>query len=306
MCADLSSDRLRVMKETFRNIHPTRDYKEILKHPKIDAVVIATPTASHYAVVKEALLAGKDVLCEKPLCKDIHQAKELVAIARRKRKILMVGHVFLYNPGIRKMRDYIKSKFCGQIYYMHSERTNLGPFRRDVNAAWDLASHDISIFNYLFNSQPLEVSARGSRYLQKNIEDVVFITLIYPKNILVNIHVSWLDPRKVRQITLVGSQKMVIWDDLNNEGPIKIYDRLVVRQYYETFGEFNLLAKEGNITIPKVDLFEPLKAQDAHFLECIQERRQPLSDGQSAVDVIEVLEATEKSLAKRGAPIRLK
>src|SRR3990167_9117698 len=150
----------------------------------------------------------------------------------------MVGHVFIFNAGIRMLRDEISRGRCGRIYYMHSERTNLGPFRTDVNAVWDLATHDISIFNYLLNSSPIEVSARGGRYLQKKIEDVAFVSMLYPMDIMVNIHVSWLDPRKVRQITVVGDKQMVIWDDLDNTGPIKCYDRQVVpHYYYETFGE---------------------------------------------------------------------
>ncbi len=304
MCSDLNEKRLKVMKETFRNIHPTLDYKDILRHPKIDAVVISTPSSTHYRLVKESLLAGKDVLSEKPLCLTVRETQDLIDTAKRQKRILMVGHVFLFNAGIRKLHEFIHTGQCGRVYYMHSERTNLGPFRTDVNAVWDLASHDISIFNYLLHSLPVEVTARGGRYLQKKIEDVSFICLVYPNDVLVNIHVSWLDPRKVRQITVVGNKQMVSWDDLDNVGPIKCYDRQVIsHRYYETFGEFHLLAKEGSITIPKIDLYEPLKTQDAHFLECVQTRRRPTSDGKNAMDVIRVLIAIQKSLSKKGAPV---
>ncbi len=305
MCSDLSEKRLLAMKQVFRGIYATKDYREILKHPKIDAVVISTPTASHYRLVKESLIAGKDVLCEKPLCLREREARELIQIAKRRKRVLMVGHVFLYNGGIQKLRELIQTGQCGKLYYLHSERTNLGPFRHDVNAVWDLAAHDISIFNHLLNALPREVSARGGIYLQtqKHLEDVAFITLIYPSDVLVNIHVSWLDPRKVRQITVVGDKKMVIWDDLDNIGPVKIYNKQVVpKYYYETFGEFNLLAKEGAILIPKVDLAEPLKAQALHFLTCVEKRKTPLSDGPSALKVVKVLSAIQRSLAKRGAP----
>ncbi len=306
MCADLSAQRLSAMKQSFRDIQTTTRYKEILNSPEVDAVVISTPTSTHDALVRESLLAGKDVLCEKPLCLREKDARELIKLAKNKRRILMVGHVFLFNAGIRKLRELIQKGQCGRIYYLHSERTNLGPFRNDVNAVWDLATHDISIFNYLLGSNPREVSARGGKYLQKNLEDVAFISLAYPKNVLVNIHVSWLDPRKVRQMTVVGDKKMMIWDDLDNVGPVKIYDRQVVQKYfYESFGEFYLLAKEGTITIPKIDLYEPLKAQAVHFFECVQKRRQPISDGNSGLEVIRVLSAIQKSLEKRGAPVRL-
>ena len=305
-CADLSVDRLKSLRQSFQNVRPTKNYKEILKDPRIDAVVVATPTHTHYPLVKESLLSGKDVLCEKPLCLREIEARELIRIARQKKRILMVGHVFLFNSGIQKMRDLIRKKQCGRLYYLHSERTNLGPFRTDVNAVWDLAAHDVSIFNYLLNSMPIEVSARGGAYLQQKIEDVAFISLVYPQEVLVNIHVSWLDPRKVRQMTVVGTKRMVIWDDLDHVGPVRIYDRQVVpRYYYETFGEFQLLAKEGTITIPKINLHEPLKEQAVHFVNCIKFRKQPLTDGRAGLSVIRVLLGIQKSLNRKGAPIRL-
>ena len=298
MCSDLNLKRLQTMKETFRNIHPTNNYKDILKNPRINAVAIATPSHTHYKIVKESLLAGKDVLCEKPLCLKSAEAQELTHLAAKRKKILMVGHVFLFNEGVRKLRELIRNSKLGDLYYLNSVRTNLGPFRTDVNAVWDLATHDIAIFNYLLNASPIEVSAKGGRYLQKNLEDVAFVSLVYPGGILVHIHVSWLDPRKVRQITAVGTKKMVIWDDLDQTGPIKIYDRQVIQQhYYETFGEFSLLAKEGDITIPKINSYEPLKTQDAHFVECLRSRKTPLSDGRTGCAVVRILTAIDRSLS---------
>lgn len=304
VCSDLSEERLQSMKAIFHGIRAVRDYREILQHDGVDAVVISTPTNTHFKLVKESLLAGKDVLCEKPLCLVEAEAEELIRIARRKKRILMVGHVFLFNGGIQKLKELVEKKECGRVYYLHSERTNLGPFRRDVNAVWDLAAHDISIFNYLLNAMPKEASARGGRYLQKHLEDVAFISLIYPGEVLVNIHVSWLDPRKVRQITVVGDKQMVMWDDLDSVGPVKIYDCQVVPEYfYQTFGEFHLLAKEGAITIPKLNLREPLRAQASHFVECVAKRKQPISDGKLGLDVVVVLNAIQKSLALKGAPV---
>jgi len=306
ICADLSTKRLSAMRDTFRGIETTQRYKEVLRHRGVQAVVISVPTGLHYRLVKDSLLAGKDVLCEKPLCLKEKEATELVRLARQKKKILMVGHVFLFNAGIRKMRELIRTGKVGRLYYMHSARTNLGPFRTDVNAAWDLATHDIYIFNHLLNAMPKEVSARGGRYLQRKIEDVTFITLAYPGGILVSIHVSWLDPKKLRQITVVGDKKMLCWDDLDSVGPVKIYDRRVVSQhYYETFGDFHLLAREGNITIPKINLFEPLRAQDAHFLDCVRSRKSPMADGVAGLEVVKVVTAIQKSLARRGAPVKV-
>lgn len=304
LCADLSAKRLQAMREAFRWIRTTNNYKDILRDSTITAVVISTPTDTHFRIAKEALMARKDVLCEKPLCLKETEVRELIRLAGRKKRILMVGHVFLFNAGIQKLKEAIRDGECGRIYYMHSERTNLGPFRRDVNAVWDLAAHDISIFNYLLNSLPKEVAACGGRYLQQNLEDVAFISLVYPMDVLVNVHVSWLDPRKVRQITVVGDKRMMVWDDLDNVGPVRIYDKQVVPKYfYESFGEFHLLAKEGTITIPKVDLFEPLKAQAKHFIECVDNRKTPVSDAETGLEVVKVLTAVQKSLSKRGAPV---
>ncbi|MCX5681723.1 MAG: Gfo/Idh/MocA family oxidoreductase, partial [Candidatus Omnitrophica bacterium] len=217
-CSDLDEKRLSSIKTAYPEIHITKDYKEIFSNPEIDAVCIATPTATHFDLAKKGLESGKHILCEKPLSLKANECLELKRLADKKGKILAVGHIFLFNEGIRQLKDYVQSGELGNIYYAHSERTNLGPFRYDVNALWDLAPHDLSIFNYLFNAVPVSVSARGQKSLKTNLEDLAFATLEYPRDILVNVHVSWLDPRKVRQITIIGDQKMVVWDDLDNLG----------------------------------------------------------------------------------------
>lgn len=307
MCADPDEKRLKAMKETFLNINPVKDYREILKNPDIHAVCISTPAGTHYKIVKEALEAGKDVLCEKPLTLSSQESAELTELAKKNKRVLMVGHVFVFNPGIRKLKEYIDGGIFGRLQYAHAERTNLGPFRYDVNAVWDLASHDVAIFNYLFGGKPSEVSARGHSCLSPNREDLAFITLAYPQNILVNLHVSWLDPKKVRTITLVGDKKMVHWDDLASIGPIELYDKHVERHpFYETFGEFQLLSREGDITIPKIDMWEPLKAQDTYFIDCVEKRKNPdLADGLKAFDVIRTLEAVQESMNKKGTSVSL-
>ena len=189
------------------------------------------------------------------------ECAHLQKLAAQKKRILMVGHVFLFNAGIKQLKEYVRSGELGRVHYAHSTRTNLGPFRYDVSALWDLAPHDISIFNYLFDSSPVNVSARGQKCLGTERDDLVFGTLEYPGNTAAHVHVSWIDPKKVRQITIVGEKKMVTWDDLDDVGPIKLYDKHVERSsaYYLTYGEFRLLSKEGGITIPKIDLSEPLK-----------------------------------------------
>ncbi|MFA5059161.1 MAG: Gfo/Idh/MocA family oxidoreductase [Candidatus Omnitrophota bacterium] len=308
MCADLDAERLKAIKGLFPSVTAVSDYKEILKNPEITAVCIATPTNSHYALVKESLENNKHVLCEKPLALTAKECRELKELASQKNKILMVGHVFVFNAGIVRLKEYIKSGELGSVYYAHSERTNLGPFRYDVNALWDLAPHDISIFNYLLDSCPISVSARGQKCLGNSLEDLAFATLEYPKNILVNIHVSWLDPRKVRQITIVGDKKMVIWDDLDNNGPVKLYDKHVERTavFYESYGEFQLLSKEGSITIPKIGLAEPLKLQSQYFIDCVEKNKNPdLADAQKAADVVRTLCAIQESIVKRGVPVEV-
>ena len=269
MCADVSEERLKAVKNLFPPIIATKDYKDILKNPDIDAVCVASPTNTHFALAKEALEHQKHVFCEKPLALKPQECEELKSLAQRNKKVLMVGHIFVFNPGIVRVKEYIAAGEIGRVYYAYSERTNLGPFRYDVNAIWDLAPHDIAIFNFLFNSRPLSVSARGHKCLGNSLEDLAFATLEYPGNILVNIHVSWLDPKKVRQITIVGDKKMVVWDDLDNVGPVKLYDKHVEKTstYYESYGEFQLLSTEGSITIPKVGFTEPMKVQNQYFVQ---------------------------------------
>jgi len=308
MCADLDAKRLQSIQALYPEIQMTQDYRDILKNPDIAAVCIASPTNTHYALSREALEHGKDVFCEKPLALTPEECLKLNDLAQQKKKIVMVGHIFLFNRGIIRLKEYITSKELGGIHYAHSERTNLGPFRYDVNALWDLAPHDISIFNYLFDALPVNVSARGLKCLGNSQEDLAFASLEYPDNILVSVHVSWLDPKKVRQITIVGDQKMVVWDDLDNVGPIKLYDKHVERTatFYETYGEFQLLSREGSITIPHVGFHEPLKEQNQYFINCVEKRQAPEKvDPIKGHDVVKTLCAIQSSMEQNGAPITL-
>jgi len=309
MCADVDEKRLEQIKGLYPNILTTTDYKEILTNERIDAVCIAVPTDKHYALTKEALMHNKHVLCEKPLALTSKECQELDRLAKREKRILMVGHVFVFNAGIVWMKDYIANGELGTIHYAYSTRTNLGPFRYDVNALWDLAPHDISIFNYLFDKVPLNAVAHGQKALGTPLEDLAFANLQYPNNILVNIHVSWLDPKKVRQITIIGDKKMLMWDDLDNAGAIKVYDKHVEKTltYYATYGDFQLLSQEGNTMIPKINFTEPLKSQGAYFIECIERNTQPeRADAQRGLDVVKTLCAIQKSIDKDGVRITIK
>ena len=234
-------------------------------------------------------------------------AEALVRLAAEKKLILMVGHVFLFNRGILKLKDLIQNGDLGRIYYLFARRTNLGPIRSDVNAVLDLASHDVSIYNHLLGAPPLEVSAVGRSFLQAGVEDVSIITLQYPNNVVASIHVSWLDPKKVREITVVGEKKMAIWDDLATLGPVMLFDKGVVakRQEYADFGEFQLLAREGDVTVPRVPAEEPLRSQSRAFVEALDAPEKLQSDGRVGADVVRVLAAINQSMASNGAPVKL-
>jgi len=308
-CADLDEKRLGAIHANYPAVTITRDYRDILKDPDIDTVCISTPTSTHFSLSREALEAGKNVFCEKPLAMKAEECQQLEVLAAERKKILMVGHVFVFNKGIVKTKEYLQSGELGKIHYAHSERTNLGPFRYDVNALWDLAPHDISIFNYLFDSCPVNVSARGQRCLGNPMEDLAFASLQYPGDIFVNVHVSWLDPRKVRQITLVGEKKMLLWDDLDNVGPVRLYDKYVEKtaRFYETYGEFQLLSREGSITIPHVTFEEPLKSQASYFLDCVRHGKNPdRADAKRGADVVRTLCAIQQSMGQGGASVDIK
>ncbi len=304
VCVDLDEKRLEAIKTLYPQVEVTKDLTRAFA-PEIDAVCIASPTNTHYALAREALEKGKHVFCEKPLALLPEECLELKALAETQKRILMVGHIFVFNRGIIRLKEYIQSGELGRVMYAHSERTNLGPFRYDVNALWDLAPHDISIFNYLFDSSPVNVTARGAKYLGDTLEDLAFASMEYPDNTLVNVHVSWLDPKKVRQITIVGDKKMVVWDDLDSAGPIKLYDKHVEKtsKFYETYGDFQLLSREGSITVPYIGFFEPLKDQAQYFIECVKNNKPPaVSDAQKGYEVVNTLCAIQRSMDKRGAP----
>lgn len=303
---DLLSSRLSLSRKQFPNIETTRDPSAVTEGGDIDAVVISTPVQSHFELVRRALEAGKDVLCEKPLALNSSQCRSLCGLARKRRRILMVGHVFLYNPGTVHLKRSIDSGELGRIYYMDAVRTNLGPVRRDVGVVYDLASHDISIFNFLLAARPRSVSAVGGAFLQRGIEDISFLTLRYPKGVVCHVHTSWLNPRKVRQLTIVGDRKMAVWDDMNTLEPMRFYDKGVVPKNYSSFGEFQMILRDGDITIPKLKLSEPLLRQDQEFVDCIRSRHTPAASGKFGADVVRVLEAACRSVRGGGKTVAIK
>lgn len=285
------------------------DSAKVLADPDIDAVVIATPAATHFELVRAALQAGKHVMVEKPLALTVAQGEELAGLAEASGLVLMVGHVFVYNPTVRQVKQYIDDGSIGEVLYVYSQRLSLGQVRRDVNALWNFAPHDLSILQYWLGSGPTAAMARGFSYINPGIDDVVFLSLDYPDGVGAHVHISWLDPCKVRRMTVVGSQKMIVYDDVNLDARITIYDKGVTKAplpgeatapsslgRYETFSEFQLLLRAGDVVIPKVDFVEPLKLELEHFVECIQTGRVPDTDGRRGIEIVRALEAAQRSL----------
>lgn len=269
----------------------------------IDAVVIATPPISHFELAMKAIAAGKDVFVEKPLVLDVAEGERLVAAAAAAKRILMVGHIMEYNPAIEWLKRYIADGGLGDIYYIYATRVNLGQVRENENAMWSLAPHDISMISYLLDDYPRRASAVGSSYVRKGIEDVVFMNLAFAGNRMAHIHTSWLDPHKVRSLTIVGQKRMAVFSDTDPQEKIKVFDKGVDRSLnFETYAEY-LTLRTGEVYIPLVDNTQPLALECRHFIECVRERKTPRSDGQDGLRVLRVLDAAQQSLDSGGVPI---
>ena len=305
--AEINPERQAYVRANFPRSEVTSDVEAVLSDPEVDAVIVATPAASHHALAKQVLESRKHVFVEKPLATSTAHADELVNLAASAGKTLMVGHTFLYNAAVRYAGQLVADESLGQLYYIYSQRLNLGQVRSDVNAWWNLAPHDVSILMYLMNGElPVSVSAVGVSYIQPGIEDVVFATLKWASGVTGHIHVSWLDPGKIRKMTLVGSRKMVVYDDVSDD-KIKIYDKGVdrvpkigERMDYDQSGDYQLIHRTGDILLPKISFQEPLKTEAAHFLQCLRDGQQPLTGPQHARDVVAVLEATQTALKSGG------
>lgn len=305
VCCDLDPAALENLRKLYPYTRMTTDYQEVVNDETLDAVVIATSAVTHYQFAREALEKGKHVFVEKPLSLRYQQGKELVELAEERNLVLMVGHLLLYHPAILAIKDHIDSGRLGKIHYAYSQRLNLGKLRVDENCLWSLGPHDISVILYLLGQEPAEVTAKGESYLREGIEDVVFLTLTFGERMIANIHISWLDPHKIRKLTIVGSEKMVVFDDMESAEKIRIYDKGVdVRQDYKAYGD-DLTLRFGDIVIPSIKMEEPLRAECHHFLECIEQHRKPRSDGQDGLRVLKVLEAAQKSLENRGSPVQI-
>jgi predicted dehydrogenase len=302
---DLDAKKLEEMQRLYPGVATTNSFDQLLEDPELQAVVIATTGPTHYKLAKQALLAGKDVYVEKPFVLHVAEAHELTKLAESNKRILMVGHLLEYHPVVTRLKEMINTGDLGDVYYIYSQRLNLGTVREDENALWNFAPHDISSILYLLGKQPVDVSARGQDYLQRDVEDVVFLTISFADQTMAHIHVSWLDPHKVRKLTIVGSKKMAVFDDLEATEKLKIYDKGArLSQDYNTFAEYVGL-RFGDITIPYVQSGEPLRLECLHFVNCVETRQQPLSDGHDGIRVIQVLDAAQRSLKNNGVPVAI-
>ena len=302
LICDKDEERLNFVSRHFRGLEVTSDSSQVINNPEIDAVVICTPTTSHYTLAKSCLKKGKHVLVEKPMATTSEECRDLIAIAEKNRLKLMVGHIFLYNPGVKYIADLIESGELGDIVYLYGARTNLGPIRTDVNVLWDLAPHDISIFNFWMKSEPVAVNAIGKTYLSTKCHDVVFASLKYPGDVVGNLHLSWLDPRKTRQIVIVGSKQMVTFNDLDPVGSVYIYDKRVDKvtrnneRVVDGVQDYKMIIQEGKLTVPKIQASEPLRLECRAFIDWLIDDKKPASPGENGLAVVRVLEAAYRVL----------
>lgn len=296
---DSQPERLEYVKNLYPNVHVTQHTEDIFNNSSIDAVCIATPVTTHYPLALSALKSDKNVYIEKPLTDNSTKAQELICLAEKKKKVIFVGHTFEFSPAVLKLRKIIQSGTIGKLFYINCARLNLGLLQNDINVVWDLAPHDLSIINLLLQTNPISVTAVGSYNYKSGIEDVAFLTLNYPDNIIAHLHVSWLDPCKTRKITLVADKKMVVYDDIDIDEPIKIYDKGIEKQpYYDSFGEFKLLYRFGDIVSPRIEPAEPLKNLCKKFIECITNGS--TANAQSGLDIVKILEAAQRSIKNNG------
>ena len=303
---DQDVNRLKQLKSLYPEVQTETDFEKVLADKSIDALIIATPVRFHYRMAKASLEAGKHTFIEKPMASSSAECEELIKIAARNGLTLMIGHTFLYSAPVRKIKEIVKSGDIGQIQYISSRRLNLGLYQKDINVAWDLAPHDISIILYIMETSPMSVNCRGNCHVTPGIEDVTNMALTFANNQLATIHNSWLDPRKVREMTIVGTRRMIVYDDVEPLEKIKIYDARVDRPpHYNTFAEFTYSYHYGDIYVPYVKQEEPLKVECQHFIDCITTGATPISNGHHGLELVKILEASSRSLKNQGAAVYL-
>jgi predicted dehydrogenase len=305
---DQDPQRLKHCGERYPQARTTSDLSEALADPKLQAVALATPVSTHYPLAKQCMLAGKHVLIEKPMAQKVSECEELIAMADEQGLTLMVDHTFIFTGAVRKIHELIAAGELGRIYYFDSVRVNLGLFQHDVNVVWDLAPHDLSIMDYVLPQKPVEVSAHGACHVAgSSVENIAYLTLKFDDATLAHLHVNWLAPAKIRRIIIGGSKKMLVYDDLSPDERIKIYDKGLVLEDGPLADSHRILAgyRTGDLYAPNVDCTEALQRVTGHFLDCIQKRHTPESDGRTGLRIVKILAAAQESLAANGSWITL-
>ena len=303
---DSDENRLAHIKALFPEIEVVSDFDRLVSDPSVNAIVIATPVRLHFAMAEKSLAAGKHTLIEKPMAASVDECKKLIEFSEKKKLILMTGHTFIYSTPVRKIKEIIDGGSLGEIHYVSSRRLNLGLFQKDINVAWDLAPHDISIILYIVNKIPISVNCQGKAHINPNVEDITNMTLNFSDGVIAVIQSSWLDPNKVRELTFVGRKKMLVYDDVEPNEKLKIYDKRVdIPPYYDTFAEFQYSYHYGDMYSPYLKMTEPLKTECEHFIDCIKTGQKPLTGGVEGLQVVQILEAASKSLRNDGAAVKI-
>ncbi|MDE3117373.1 MAG: Gfo/Idh/MocA family oxidoreductase [Nitrospirota bacterium] len=303
---DLDSAKLEAVRSDYPGVAATARYDDVLRDSSIEGVVIASFASKHFEQARLALAAKKHVLVEKPMTLAPEEAEELVHVADQTGCCLMVGHLLLYHPAVAKMKALVANQEIGDLFYLYSQRLNLGRVRKDENALWSFGPHDVAVAVYLFGDEPEVVTAKGEAFLQQGVVDVVFVTLHFPRRKLAHIHLSWLDPHKTRRTTIVGSKKMVVFDDMEPTDKVRIYDKGVDIKPQAVAYEDYLHVRFGDVLIPHIGSIEPLRLECQHFLDCIRTGARPMSDGRQGLQVIRILAAAQRSLDLDGAPVPVK
>jgi predicted dehydrogenase len=303
---DVDANRLKKIRSLYHGVAGYQDFDKFLSDAQLDAVVVATAVGLHHRLAKAALLAGKHVLVEKPLAASTAECEELIELADRHGLTLMVGHTFLFSPVVRRIKALVDSGDIGEVRYISARRLNLGLFQKDINVTWDLAPHDLSILLYILGELPNRVNCCGSSNVSPRVQDVTSLWLGFSRNRSAIVQSSWLDPRKTREMTIVGSKRMVVYDDTAPLEKIRIFDaRVESPPHYDTFAEFQYAYHYGDVYAPYVKQEEPLRLECQHFIDCIRTKQRPITDGRMAFEVVRILEASSRSLAAGGAPIDL-
>lgn len=304
--ADLREERLQPLRKLYPSLKGEKDAGSIINDPGVDAVIIATPVASHFDLAMAALKAGKHVLVEKPLATTSDQARQLIDVAAARNLVLLVDHTFVYTDAVRKMRELISTGALGEIYYYDAVRVNLGLFQHDINVIWDLAIHDLSIMDFVLPDKPVAVSATGISHVPGQPENVAYITLFFANRQIAHVHVNWLTPVKVRHTLIGGSEKMILYDDLEPSEKIKVYDKgITVTPRPEDVYKLLVSYRSGDMYAPRLDNTEALQNEALHFIDCIENGASPETDGQAGLRMVSMIEAAEKSLIGRGRLIEL-